>query len=170
MSASRPTAAPLFATVESVLAGTDMSSFPQNGNGAAARFLPNRAAACILLSVNDEPGILFTRQAVLEMAGYKVLMAANGPQALENLEAHPVDLVVLDDRMPGIDGAAVAREIKRRKPQVPVILVSGWLVDGHSQAPTDRSLCAEEGPALLLSEIERLLAATKMPPRSDGAL
>jgi CheY-like chemotaxis protein len=61
-----------------------------------------------ILSVDDEPGILFTRQKLLENAGYEVLSAADGEQALHFFAAHDVDLVLLDYLMPGMDGGAVA--------------------------------------------------------------
>jgi len=51
-----------------------------------------------------------------------VLSAIDGENALELFDAHPViDLVLLDYAMPGIDGDAVARELKVRKPTVPIL-------------------------------------------------
>jgi CheY-like chemotaxis protein len=118
---------------------------------------PSNGAGCVL-SVDDEQDILFTRHAVLETAGYVVLSATSGRQALESFEAHRVDLVVLDYRMPEMNGAEVAREMKRRKPQVPVILLEGGLVDTESRACVDCLLHKGESPELLLHEIQRLLA------------
>ncbi|MGH9607631.1 MAG: response regulator [Terracidiphilus sp.] len=130
--------------------------------------LSDRGAACVL-SVDDEPGVLLTRQMVLEMAGYEVLNAANGRQALASFDAQPVDLVVLDYRMPGMDGGAVAREMKRRKPLVPVILISAGVVDDDSQACADCFLHKGQGPALLLREMERLIAAMRKHPQPVAA-
>ena len=70
----------------------------------------------LILSVDDEPGILVTRQLILENAGYEVLSAADGEQALHLFRAHAVDLVLLDYVMPGMDGGVVAQEIKNAKP------------------------------------------------------
>ena len=53
-----------------------------------------------ILSVDDEPGILFTRQKLLQNAGYEVLSAADGEQALHFFTAHDVDLVLLDYLLP----------------------------------------------------------------------
>lgn len=111
-----------------------------------------------ILSVDDEPGILITRQAILEKEGYKVLSAVDGEQALGLFAVQAVDLVLLDYLMPRMDGGAVAQEMKKRKPLVPVIMVSG------SSVPEDTLTCVDcfvrkgEGPALLLEKIERLLA------------
>jgi DNA-binding response OmpR family regulator len=50
----------------------------------------------VILSVDDEPGILVSRQLILESEGYEVLSAADGEQALRVFAGQPVDLVVLD--------------------------------------------------------------------------
>jgi CheY-like chemotaxis protein len=120
-------------------------------------FASKNGIRCIL-SVDDEPGILLTRQAILEKEGYKVLSAVDGEQALGFFAVQAVDLVLLDYLMPRMDGGAVAQEMKKRKPLVPVIMVSG------SSVPEDTLTCVDcfvrkgEGPALLLEKIERLLA------------
>ena len=85
------------------------------------------------MSVDDEPGILVTRQAILENEGYEVLSAADGEQALRLFAVQAVDLVLLDYLMPGMDGGAVAQEMKNRKPLVPVIIVSASPVEEHSR-------------------------------------
>jgi hypothetical protein len=55
----------------------------------------------LILSVDDEPGLLYTRARILECQGYKVLSAANGERALEFLGTHPVDLVLLPNARHG---------------------------------------------------------------------
>src|SRR5271166_3474288 len=90
---------------------------------------PSKNGAKRILSVDDEPGILFTRQRLLENAGYEVLSAADGEQALHFFTANPIDLVLLDYLMPHMDGGVVAQEMKNRKPLVPVIVVSASPVD-----------------------------------------
>ncbi len=110
-----------------------------------------------ILSVDDEPGILFTRQRLLENAGYEVLSAADGEQALHFFAGHDVDLVLLDYLMPGMDGGAVAHEIKQQKPQVPVIIVSASAVDDQTLTCVDYFLRKAEGPALLLEKVRQLL-------------
>jgi CheY-like chemotaxis protein len=64
------------------------------------------------LSVADEPGILVSRQLILESEGYEVLSSADGEQALRMFAGQPVDLVLLDYVMPGMNGGVVAREMK----------------------------------------------------------
>ncbi len=60
-----------------------------------------KSSSRIILSVDDEAGVLYSRQKLLQAAGYDVLSAADGEQALDFFASAPVDLVVLDYSMPG---------------------------------------------------------------------
>jgi CheY-like chemotaxis protein len=111
-----------------------------------------------ILSVDDEPGILFTRQKLLQNAGYEVLSAADGEQALHFFTTHDVDLVLLDFLLPGMDGGVVARAMKQQKPLVPVIIVFASPVDEQGLPCVDCFICKGQGPALLLEVIKQLLA------------
>jgi CheY-like chemotaxis protein len=112
----------------------------------------------LILSVDDEPGILVSRQLILEGEGYRVLSAADGEQALRMFAARPVDLVLLDYVMPGMNGGAVAREIKKHNPRVPVVIVSASPVEETSLGCVDCFLNKGAGPALLLEKIRQLLS------------
>ena len=79
--------------------------------GFALQFTSNDDTR-VILSVDDEPGILFTREKLLEAAGFRVLSAADGEAALDLFANNPVHLVLLDFAMPGMDGGAVAKELK----------------------------------------------------------
>src|ERR1700746_2370920 len=83
---------------------------------------PSKNGTRLILSVDDEPAILVSRQLILENEGYEVLSATDGEQALRMFAGRPVDLVLLDYLMPGMDGGAVAKEIKNHNPQVPIVL------------------------------------------------
>ena len=115
-----------------------------------------------ILSVDDEPDILSTRHAILEMAGYEVFSAINGRLAVELFAEIEVDLVLMDYRMPGMDGGMVAREMKKRRPQVPVVIVSGVPVDEEVLTSIDGFLQKGEGPGPMLKTVERLLAPCKV--------
>jgi CheY-like chemotaxis protein len=80
-----------------------------------------------LLFVDDEPAILSMRRLVFEALGYSVLTAISGEEALEALELHQVDAVVLDYLMPGMDGEETARRIRKVRSDIPIILSSGCL-------------------------------------------
>lgn len=82
---------------------------------------------CILL-VDDEERIINFLRTKLKISGYDVLVATNGPEALEQLRAHEPDLVVLDLVMPRMDGFEVLKEL-RSFSSVPVIILSAKKAD-----------------------------------------
>jgi CheY-like chemotaxis protein len=108
--------------------------------------------------VDDEPGILFTRQKLLQDAGYEVLSAADGEQALHFFTTHDVHLVLLDYLMPGMDGGVIAQAMKQQKPLVPVIIVSASPVEEQGLACVDCFIRKGQGPDFLLDKIKQLLA------------
>src|SRR6266571_2678679 len=75
---------------------------------------------------DHQPGVR-ARKLILEAAGYRVLTANSGTIGLRLLRRHRVHFVVLDYRMPQMDGEAVAREIRRIDPRIPVIMLSGQI-------------------------------------------
>lgn len=78
-----------------------------------------------VLIIDDEQRFLKTTQTLLEKEGYKVLTAADGQQGLEALKKRSVDVVVLDVKMPGMDGIEVLRRIKADHPLVEVLMLTG---------------------------------------------
>jgi len=76
-----------------------------------------------VLAVDDEPQILRALRASLAARGHDVLTAPNGETALETAAKEPVELVVLDLGLPGIDGVEVIRRL-RSWSEVPVIVLS----------------------------------------------
>jgi DNA-binding response OmpR family regulator len=77
---------------------------------------------CILL-VDDEQRILTFLRTRLKLGGYDVIIAANGTEAIGQVQAQEPDLVVLDILMPGMDGFTTLKEIRTFSP-VPVIILS----------------------------------------------
>lgn len=114
----------------------------------------------IILSVDDEAGVLYFRKKLLQAAGYDVLSAADGEQALDFFASAPVDLAVLDYSMPGINGEQVARKIKADRPDLPIILVSGMPMEAEALSCVDSFFTKGEGPASLLDMIAQLLRPT----------
>jgi DNA-binding response OmpR family regulator len=78
---------------------------------------------CILL-VEDDPTISDLLAYNLRRAGYEVLQEGNGRTGLEVALSHQVDLVLMDLMLPGLDGMTAAKEIARRKPGMPMILLT----------------------------------------------
>jgi two-component system response regulator AtoC len=84
---------------------------------------PDRAARPVILVVDDDPGIREAFRLVLEEE-YDLMEAEDGAQALERVQGSPVDLVLLDVRLPGIDGIEVLERIKAIDEHVEVVLVT----------------------------------------------
>lgn len=109
-----------------------------------------------ILSVDDEPAILFTRALLLQQAGYGVLNASDGTEAMSVFVDYPVGLVLLDYEMPGMDGGMIACAMKAAKPEVPVIIVSA------DRVPAEHLTCADcfvdkGANGLLLEKIRQLM-------------
>ena len=79
----------------------------------------------VVLCVDDDPAQLGVHAAVLSSAGYEVLTATNAAAGLHLLTHHPVELVICDHLMHDLSGAVLLAEMKRIKPNVPVVLFSG---------------------------------------------
>ncbi len=87
---------------------------------------PDKAAASTVLCVDDEVNILAALKRVLRSDGHIVLTATSGAEALEMLERLPIDLVISDMRMPGMDGAQLLEQVHLRWPSVVRILLTGF--------------------------------------------
>ncbi|GAB6908220.1 hypothetical protein JCM12296A_40590 [Desulfosarcina cetonica] len=85
-----------------------------------------------VLMVDDEAQFRETSRKLLEKKGFKTLMAANGREALDQLANHP-DVVVLDIRMPDMDGNETLAEIQKRVPGLPVIMLTGHGADDSAR-------------------------------------
>jgi CheY-like chemotaxis protein len=79
-----------------------------------------------VLVVEDEVDLLFTIALSLELNGYRVVKAASGEEAVDMVEQERPDAVVLDIRLPGIDGWEVLNRLRQRGhfPATPVVLLS----------------------------------------------
>ena len=112
----------------------------------------------VILSVDENSAILYARYKILQGAGYGVLSATDGEQALSMFEAYPVDLVLLDYAMHGTAGEIVAHKIKQCKQNIPVIAVSASPITEESLTSADCVVTTGEVPVLLLKKIGQLLA------------
>jgi CheY-like chemotaxis protein len=77
-----------------------------------------------VLVVDDEPGIRETVTAMLEIEGYDVAEAKNGADALAQVEARQPDVILLDMRMPVVDGWAFAAELRARDLAIPIVVMT----------------------------------------------
>ena|ERR1700690_2907949 len=78
-----------------------------------------------ILCIDDESTGLLPRRLLLEAAGHRVIAANSGPEGIRLFQTEKVDAVILDYWMAGMKGTAVAFELKRINPAIPVIMLSG---------------------------------------------
>jgi DNA-binding response OmpR family regulator len=79
-----------------------------------------------ILVVDDEPVARRSLTDILKLEGYNVSSAPNGHAALEHVRAHPVDLMIVDLRMPGMDGLEVVQVVNQISPETEVILLTAF--------------------------------------------
>ncbi len=112
----------------------------------------------LVLCVDDEPLGLQVRKILLERAGYRVLTAQDGPIGLSLFDKEPVEVVVLDYSMPGMDGGEVATRMRQIKPKVPILLLSAYVgLPSDVTSLVDLYMTKGEGPELLLQKLGSLL-------------
>jgi two-component system, cell cycle sensor histidine kinase and response regulator CckA len=105
---------------------------------AAATDLTGRGT---ILLVEDEEGLRALNARGLQSRGYTVIEAGNGIEALQEMEKRggEVDIVVSDVVMPEMDGLALMRELKKRKPDIKIIFVSGYAEDAFDKNLPDQT-------------------------------
>jgi CheY-like chemotaxis protein len=115
--------------------------------------------APIILCVDDDATGLRFRRLMLEANGYKVLFATSAQQGMEVFQSNPVDLVVADYLMGRAVGTDMAADLKRLRPHVPIVILSGSNSPPEGTQNADAYVCKSEGPDVLLNQIAALLAS-----------
>jgi two-component system, OmpR family, response regulator MprA len=80
-----------------------------------------------VLVVDDDPAIADLLAEALDGEGYEVRRAADGQQALDAIEADPVDVIISDVVMPQVNGLALTERLRDADNRTPVVLMSGML-------------------------------------------
>ncbi len=112
----------------------------------------------LILCVDDEMVGLEVRKILLERAGYRVLTALDGPAGLDVFTREPVEAVVLDFSMPGMTGDQVARNMRRVKPAVPILMLSAYTsLPAEVTHLVDLYMTKGEGAPALLEKLGGLL-------------
>ena len=116
-----------------------------------------------VMVVDDTDHVRRMLTSMLSLDGFEVVgNAADGPQAIENVEQADPDVVVVDYKMPGMDGLATARGIRAARPDQVMILYTAYIDDKLEKAAAEAgiSICIGkvEGLASLEREISRLCA------------
>ncbi|KQL51127.1 chemotaxis protein CheY [Heyndrickxia shackletonii] len=79
-----------------------------------------------ILIVDDQFGIRILLNEVLQKEGYRTFQAANGVQALDITEKHSPDLVLLDMKIPGMDGIEILKRMRKIDPDIRVIIMTAY--------------------------------------------
>ncbi|MFB3813763.1 MAG: response regulator [Terriglobales bacterium] len=118
-----------------------------------------------ILCIDDDPKILELQQAVLEMNGYTVFIAPDGPTGITLASQHPVDVVVLDFKMPGMDGGQVAEALLKEHQDLPIVICTGFFdaVPEWLRWFAAAYLQKGDGPDVLLAAIRELVAKKPLP-------
>ena len=108
----------------------------------------------VIMLVDDEDRFLTTTSKLIAHVGYNVLTASSGAEALEKLRMQEIHVVVLDVKMPGMDGLAALKEIKRQYPMVEVIMLTGHAtvesaIDGLKSGACDYLMKPTDIPDLI---------------------
>ncbi len=79
-----------------------------------------------ILVVDDDLSILRLYKEELEEDGYEVVTASNGVEAIERFETEKPDLVTLDIQLPDVDGIKLLRQMKEKRPRLPIIMSTAY--------------------------------------------
>jgi CheY-like chemotaxis protein len=114
----------------------------------------------MILLVEDEaiPRYAFAR--ILRGEGHEVMEAADGEEALSLLGQHQIDLMITDLVMPRLDGFALTSETRQKWPNMPIIVMSGYVAQYAAEVldgSTTEFLSKPIDPSILIATVQRLL-------------
>jgi CheY-like chemotaxis protein len=111
-----------------------------------------------ILVVDDEEAILYVFERYLSIAGYDVSVANNGFEAVRAGEAGPLDLLITDFRMPGMNGIEVIHALRRLQPGLPALVISGNPIEAGTMPEGVRFLNKPVSMSDLITRIPALVA------------
>lgn len=115
-----------------------------------------------ILVVDDDLNLARLLRTILRTAGYEVASSTDGFQALDMLAREHFDAVVLDLRMPRIDGRTLFRQLRGSGNQVPVLIASAYGArSAQIELGAEGSIEKPFDPESLLEAVEQLLAAAR---------
>lgn len=117
-----------------------------------------------LLCVDDDRDFRQFYKNLLGSYGFEVTLAASGKQALKLFLSRDVDAVVTDLEMPGMTGIELASRLKKLRPELPVLLVSGTKPLKENPKEVDAALAKGTPTPKLLNQIEELLKKAQSRP------
>ena len=118
----------------------------------------NKTDMLRVLVVDDEQDIREGSERILSRVGFQVITASRGEEALEKLNKVGAEIVLLDLKMPGIDGMEILKQVKATRPEIEVIVLTG-----HG-SEADRKQCMQLGAFAYMQtpvDIDELSATLK---------
>jgi CheY-like chemotaxis protein len=133
-----------------------------------------RTSIATILLVDDNSMGLVARKTVLQELGHRVITAQNAHDALEVCGKQRFDLLITDYKMPKMNGVELIRELRKRQPQISVILISGFtdtlgLNESNTGADVVIQKSANEVGHLVRSVNRLMRPASKKPAASQSA-
>jgi len=115
-----------------------------------------------ILCIDDEEPGLELRKLLLESAGYHVITARSGAEGIQLFRLQPVDVIILDYWMSGMNGVSVARELKRLNAAIPIIILSAYAsLPDEALGVADVWILKGDATESLLASIKDLLETRK---------
>ena len=122
-----------------------------------------------LLCVDDNETALNVRKMVLEMAEYSVLTASDSAAAMQLFNSSTVDMVLSDHLLQGTTGTGLAAEMKRSKPTIPIVIVSGLVEQPEGMEHADLFIGKGEAPPIWLKKLADVLQRSRCQAPQDKA-
>ncbi|MDP4299990.1 ATP-binding protein [Leptothrix discophora] len=124
----------------------------------------------VVLVVDDEPALVELAEEMLAELGYEPAGLSDSALALARFDATPdrFDLVLTDELMPGLCGTALACEIRARRPDLPIVLASGYGGPQLDERAAAAGITVRVSKPLTRAELARALAQALSQPQRDG--
>jgi CheY-like chemotaxis protein len=141
----------------------------------SAELAPLRGRGERVLFVDDEPALCRSASSMLERLGYRVTTTSDPEDALKHFREAPqnVDIVITDLTMPRMTGVDLARELLAMRPELPIVLVSGfsgkWTPEKAQELGIRASLAKPLTPANLASVARKVLDEAPRPRPKTGS-
>lgn len=114
-----------------------------------------------ILIVDDEKNMRTTLSDILQEEGYEVSTAEDGNKAVEVCKINDFDIILMDVRMPGLDGVEAFKRIRRHREGVRIIMMSAYSVDELKQASLEEGAIAFLSKPLHVEEVLKLIEEVK---------
>jgi nitrogen-specific signal transduction histidine kinase/CheY-like chemotaxis protein len=119
--------------------------------------VPPPGSAQVLI-VEDEPAVAYAARRILEDHGHTVTVATNPHHALKLIDDEPFDLLISDVVMPSMNGPQLAEQVRRHRPQMKILFMSGYAVATAGLASTDTVISKPLEPVRLLNAVHETLS------------